>query len=62
MRTQPAPHAELPLDHDAAQQVTLRWAHARSGVRMSFEEAMRNSLIRRCLENVVHAANKRRPA
>ena len=59
MTTAPAPQSELPLDHEAAQQVTLRWAYARSGVRMSYEEALRNPIIRRCLENVVHAANTR---
>lgn len=59
MRAAPLPQRELALDHEAAAQVTLRWAHARSGVRMSYEEALRHPLIRRCLENVVHAANSR---
>lgn len=58
----PTPHPELPLDHESAQRVTLRWAHARAGLETPFEQAMANPILRRCLENVVSAANRRRGA
>lgn len=51
---------ELPLDHAAAAEPTLRWAHARAGLEMSFEQAMADPLISRCLHNVVTACQRAR--
>jgi hypothetical protein len=53
-------YPELPLDHAAVEEPTLRWAHARSGLDMSFEQAMANPLIAGCLRNVVRAARQGR--
>lgn len=54
--------AELPLDHDAAIEKNLRWAHARAGIAMPFEQAIADPLIGLCLRNAVSAARKGRRA
>jgi hypothetical protein len=50
---------ELPLDHEACIEANLRYAHAQSGSAVPFEVAIKNNLVRRCLENAVHANVKK---
>lgn len=50
-----SPAPELPLDFDQCQLANLRYAHAQSGSAVPFEIAIQNNLVRRCLENAVHA-------
>ena len=50
---------ELPLDHNACIEVNLRYVHAQSGMAMPFDVAMKNNLVRRCMENVLHAMLKK---
>lgn len=61
----PAPAAastELPLDHEACIVANLRHAHAQSGSAVPFEVAIKNNLVRRCLENAVTARQRARRA
>ena len=60
MAGQPAPaESELPLDHEACIMANLRHAHVQSGSAIPFEVAIKNNLVRRCLENAVSAARKK---